>query len=78
MAEKRMDDADLNSESAKAGGEYVTRIMGSAGQTEKQRAANYVARGFYMGARFMEKRLGATEKTEGQKAVDSALGGTDG
>jgi hypothetical protein len=50
-----MDEADLNRESCNAAAHYIQeRKLALLSMDEQQRAANYLAHGFYMGARWME------------------------
>lgn len=59
--EKRMPEVDLNSEAAKAATHYTQNQAKHAPTAQKHEILNNVAHGFYMGARWMEKRLGITK-----------------
>lgn len=54
----RMNEAELNNESARFAGTFVEKHFKSGAETEKQLVMNCVAHGFYMGARHYEKTVG--------------------
>ncbi len=53
----RLKDAELNQLSASFAGRYVEQKFARGGDIEKQQVLNYLAHGFYMGAREAEKKL---------------------
>lgn len=55
---KRMPEADLNKEASSAATFYLKKNP-LAPSIEKHNMLNYTAHGFYMGARWYEKQLGA-------------------
>lgn len=58
---KKIEEADLNKESANAALYYIQEKLKGAPLTEINSATNYVAFGFFMGARWMEDKYGIKE-----------------
>lgn len=63
---RRMEEADLNAESAKAGTYFASQKMKGAPVVEQTRAANYFGLGFGAGIMWLEKQLGAQERKNGR------------
>ncbi len=62
---KRMEEADLNRESANAAAHYLKRINGKIlPLKDQQDIVNYSAAGFYMGIRWHEEQMGAKSGKE--------------
>jgi hypothetical protein len=58
ISAKRMEEADLNRESANAATYYVRKACKGMPLVEEQNALNFVAHGFSMGVRWKEEQIG--------------------
>lgn len=58
----RREEADLNSESAKAAGYFLEKMGSPVSMIEKQAAINHLANGFSMGYRKCEENYGITKR----------------